>query len=60
MNELLVKCPGCDGTGEVHSHNSRCWDCNGSGKVSAAEAAVIKEAYRRMDKICPPRTGDYQ
>jgi RecJ-like exonuclease len=25
------KCVTCDGTGEVHSHNPKCWDCNGYG-----------------------------
>jgi NTP pyrophosphatase (non-canonical NTP hydrolase) len=24
-----TKCPTCDGTGEVHSHNPKCWDCKG-------------------------------
>ena len=35
MSEELVKCPICDGSGEVHSHNPRCWECNGSGMVDA-------------------------
>ena len=26
------QCDNCDGTGEVHSHNPRCWVCHGSGK----------------------------
>ena len=24
-------CMTCNGTGAVHSHNSKCWDCNGIG-----------------------------
>ncbi len=38
------KCITCDGTGEVHSHNSKCWSCNGSRKVDYETAVkCIKE-----------------
>lgn len=38
------KCPTCMGTGEVHSHNPRCWDCHGIGEVAAAD---VEELQRR-------------
>jgi DnaJ-class molecular chaperone len=28
---VFRRCKECDGTGEVHSHNPRCWDCGGTG-----------------------------
>lgn len=34
------KCPVCDGTGEVHSHNSRCFGCGGRGSVLRTLAGV--------------------
>lgn len=38
------KCITCDGTGEVHSHNPKCWSCNGSRKVDYETAIkCIKE-----------------
>ncbi len=39
-----ASCPTCDGTGEVHSHNPRCWSCHGIGEVSIGDAAAIKRA----------------
>lgn len=27
-----LPCETCGGTGEVHSHNPRCWDCHGTGR----------------------------
>lgn len=27
------KCETCQGTGKVHSHNDRCWDCRGRGHL---------------------------
>lgn len=26
-------CECCGGSGKVHSHNPKCWECNGTGKV---------------------------
>ena len=31
-----VPCKTCDGTGEVNSHNSRCWSCDGLGSVEGS------------------------
>lgn len=45
--ESKVKCPTCNGTGNVHSHNPLCWTCGGSGKCSVKEA---KEA-RRLEEL---------
>lgn len=59
-DNILVKCPTCDGTGDVHSHNPRCWDCGGTGRTTAKMA---KEAQYRSDMIkkhLPAATGDYQ
>lgn len=28
-----IDCDTCDGTGEVHSHNPRCWTCRGRGSI---------------------------
>lgn len=39
------KCPKCDGTGEVHSHNSICWTCGGSGRPAVVNA---RSAGRRI------------
>lgn len=30
----FVVCKTCDGTGLVHSHNNKCWDCHGIGVVN--------------------------
>lgn len=27
------ECPTCGGTGKVHSHNPKCWDCDGTGRI---------------------------
>lgn len=27
-------CETCGGSGTVHSHNPKCWDCNGTGQIS--------------------------
>lgn len=32
-NPLATECVTCDGTGEVHSHNPKCWDCRGQGFI---------------------------
>lgn len=38
LNQLGKVCKTCDGTGEVHSHNPRCWDCRGGGRVPWSKA----------------------
>ncbi len=30
---LLETCRTCGGSGEVHSHNPKCWGCSGLGYV---------------------------
>lgn len=32
------KCVCCGGTGEVHSHNPKCWDCKGTGVTTREKA----------------------
>lgn len=32
--DMCKECKTCDGSGEVHSHNSTCWNCNGDGRVN--------------------------
>lgn len=58
--DALVTCPTCDGTGEVHSHNPRCWDCSGQGKVTAKVAREATQLSDTIKKHLPSRTGDYQ
>jgi hypothetical protein len=31
------KCNACDGSGQVHSHNSLCWDCHGTGFLTSKD-----------------------
>lgn len=33
VNRSMVKCDTCHGSGEVHRHNPKCWDCDGKGVV---------------------------
>lgn len=37
---FMETCPTCDGTGEVHSHNPKCWECRGKGKVMTKNESV--------------------
>lgn len=54
---MLEKCPTCNGTGEVHSHNPICWTCHGSGSVAPEKADKV----RRAEKIeFRKRTWDYE
>lgn len=51
--DARVKCPTCDGTGKVHSHNPLCWTCGGSGKTTlekAKEAERMEKAVRRYGR----------
>lgn len=51
------KCPTCDGTGEVHSHNPICWTCKGSGEVNSDRAAKA----RRIEQLqTQKKTWDYE
>lgn len=46
MEANKEKCTTCDGTGEVHSHNLRCWSCSGRGYVArtyAGQGALIAD-----------------
>jgi len=47
-DENIEKCPTCDGSGEVHSHNPRCWDCNGRGTVTKEKAERLQEKEKRL------------
>ncbi len=40
--ELRAPCPSCLGTGEVHSHNPRCWDCHGIGEVARKDVPRLR------------------
>jgi DnaJ-class molecular chaperone len=42
-------CPTCDGTGEVHSHNPKCWDCDGKKVVIESIANKLKEENRKRN-----------
>ena len=33
MEDKYEVCKECDGSGQIHSHNPKCYDCNGKGKV---------------------------
>ena len=55
-----VICPSCDGSGEIHSHNPKCWDCNGTGIVSSEKAVEIKETDARIRKNFSPINWDYE
>lgn len=50
---MLYKCVTCNGTGEVHSHNPRCWDCHGSGKTNkaTAEKAIREQVMPTIIRI---------
>lgn len=55
--ENKVKCPTCDGTGEVHSHNPICWTCRGNGETTLERAG---RAQRIEQSQTPRRTWDYE
>lgn len=45
----MVECPTCDGTGEVHSHNPKCWDCKGKGKITKEKELEIRKLEKAVD-----------
>jgi hypothetical protein len=47
----MEKCATCDGTGEVHSHNPRCWDCQGKGFIP------VNKNTRSTSELVPRPTG---
>lgn len=44
----MESCPTCDGSGEVHSHNPKCWDCKGRGTVTAEKAEQLRQEEKRL------------
>lgn len=38
----MEKCQTCRGTGEVHSHNPKCWDCDGKGMIPSKQTECEK------------------
>ena len=50
----------CDGTGEVHSHNPKCWDCHGTGwtdreiAIREIRRSVIPQARLVMEMSGTP------
>ena len=42
----IVRCPTCNGTGNVHSHNPTCWDCGGTGRLTQLEVDKVKHEAR--------------
>lgn len=50
----MEACPTCDGTGEVHSHNPKCWDCRGTGSVSDEKAEELRESEKRLEEARYP------
>lgn len=47
------KCVTCGGSGEVHSHNSKCWGCNGTGETDrqTAESAIRSQIIPELATI---------
>lgn len=47
------KCATCDGSGTVHSHNPKCWDCNGSGETDrqSTELAIRSQIIPEISII---------
>ena len=45
-------CDTCEGTGKVHSHNDKCWDCGGSGVTPTAPLDHVDDAG---EKVVPKR-----
>lgn len=31
---MKIECTTCDGSGKVHSHNNKCWGCDGKGFIN--------------------------
>lgn len=47
----MIKCPTCDGTGEVHSHNPKCWDCHGKGTITEEKVKELEKIEKRIKQI---------
>lgn len=47
------RCCTCEGTGEVHNHNTKCWDCRGKGVTDhkTAESAIRSQIIPEMAKV---------
>jgi DnaJ-class molecular chaperone len=45
----METCPTCDGTGEVHSHNPKCWTCRGRGVVESDKAEDARESEKQLE-----------
>lgn len=58
-NAILEPCFTCDGSGEVHSHNSLCWSCKGKRKVTASKNKELKEDEKHFNTF-HKWTGDYE
>ena len=41
----MEKCKTCDGSGEVHSHNPMCLDCDGTGNAKKNQDFIIGQWY---------------
>lgn len=41
---LTVICETCGGSGKVHSHNPKCWDCAGQGSVKVERCKHGRDA----------------
>jgi DnaJ-class molecular chaperone len=58
---VMETCPTCDGTGEVHSHNPKCWECNGKGVVGwKADEMLLEEIAllrQRIDQLEREKRG---
>lgn len=60
MVETLEKCRCCDGSGEVHSHNPRCWVCGGLGLTTKEKNEEQKRQEKLMGQIFRETTWDYR
>lgn len=44
-------CDECDGTGEVHSHNPKCWDCCGFGWVLPEHLRLHRDVLNGLEQV---------
>jgi hypothetical protein len=47
------RCVVCDGSGQVHNHNPKCWDCKGTGETDrqTAESTIRSQILPEIIKI---------